>query len=87
MQASFHQRRSYRGLSRGGGELAERVPLVIVGARGANSQYLEKNLRSDAESGRGWLFWNPISPENTQKNEKNNLLKTKRILKPKYKLV
>ena len=55
MQASFHQRRSYRGLSRGG-ELAERVPLVIVGARGANSQYLEKNLRSDAESGRGWLF-------------------------------
>ena len=56
MQASFHQRRSYRGLSRGGGELAERVPLVIVGARGANSQCLEKNLRSDAESGRGWLF-------------------------------
>jgi len=28
---------------------------------------------------------NPKSPENTPKNAKNNLLRTKKILKPKYK--
>ena len=32
-------------------------------------------------------YYNPKSPENTPKNAKNNnLLKTKRILNPKYKL-
>jgi len=32
------------------------------------------------------LYHNPKSPENTPKKAKNNVLTTKRILKPKYKL-
>jgi len=71
------------GLSQGG-NLAERSPLDTVAGPLANTQ--KQNLRNDGESGWGWLYWNPKSPENYPlKAQKNNLLKTKRILKPKYK--
>jgi len=44
-------------------------------------------MRNNGGSGCAWLCWNPESPENTPKNaKKNNLLTTKGILKPKYKL-
>jgi len=60
------------------GNLAEMGPL-------ANTQ---KNLRDDGQPGCGLLCKkNPTHPENMHKNAKsNNLLKTKRILKPNYKL-
>jgi len=64
--------------------LAKRGPLATVRGPLANTQ--KKNLLNDDESGCGYLYQIHKSPENNPKNAKNNnLLKTKRILKPKYK--
>jgi len=58
-----------------------------VAERGLLANTQEKNLRNDVQSGCGWLYWNPKSPENTLETKNNVLLKTKRILKPKYRLI
>jgi len=91
MRQSINCCKKYRcvsGVSRGliqGGNLAEWGPLATVRGPLANTQ---KNLINDDESGYGWMaVLNPKSPENTPKNAKsNNILKTKRILIPKYKV-
>ena len=74
-----------RGLSQGG----KRNWKAPTGhCKGTTSQHLEKNLRNDGES--GWGGMATLKPLNHPKilrkiRRDNNLLKTKRILKPKYK--
>ena len=63
------------------GNSAERGTLGSVGDLQVNTQ--KKNLRNNGESGCGWLYLNPKSTENLRKTQKDNVLKTKRILKPK----
>ena len=54
-----------------GQNVIKRGPLATKG---------EENKWSNSESGYGCLYWNPKSQENTTKDVKNNLLKTKIIL-------
>jgi len=56
------------GLSHGQ-NVAERGPLVTVGGSLANTR--KKKLENNGESGCGWLYRNPKSPQNNPKSEKN----------------
>jgi len=83
LRCSYSQQTS--GVTRGfelKGKFSWKTPTVLWDPVNTSEK---KNLRNDGESGCGWLYYNPKLTENILQNDKN-LLKIKRILKPKYKL-